>query len=127
MRPVRHLPVCSSRASGRVAAGGLAFALLLMVGGCASASHQVRNERAQERRAEYWRRPPAERRDRAREAASLERSASASGVMLEPNVPRLRCFDGTLSITCTPNGAQRDCCIGQGGVYRDAWGNVVAY
>jgi hypothetical protein len=43
----------------------------------------------------------------------------------EPNVPRLRCIDGTRAVNCTPGSAGADCCANQGGVYRDPWGNVI--
>jgi hypothetical protein len=43
----------------------------------------------------------------------------------EPNVPRLRCNDGSRAIACTPGSGQGDCCTNQGGVFHDPWGNVL--
>ncbi len=49
-------------------------------------------------------------------------AATASG---ESNVPHLRCNDGSLAGNCAPNALHGDCCVNQGGVYRDAFGNMV--
>ncbi|HEY6876716.1 MAG TPA: hypothetical protein VI299_01805 [Polyangiales bacterium] len=44
----------------------------------------------------------------------------------DPTTPRPRCNDGTHAVQCSPgNVSERDCCAAQGGVYRDAWGNLV--
>lgn len=43
----------------------------------------------------------------------------------EPYVAHLRCNDGSLAPDCAPAVLHGDCCVNQGGVYRDAWGNLV--
>jgi hypothetical protein len=42
----------------------------------------------------------------------------------EPWETRLRCIDGTLTVACDPR-TLANCCVNQGGVARDPWGNVI--
>jgi hypothetical protein len=39
--------------------------------------------------------------------------------------PRLLCNDGTLAPNCSRENTEADCCVNQGGVARDNWGNLV--
>jgi hypothetical protein len=93
----------------------LACALLVGTSACTAAYRISHRNRAREQpAAEAW-------------FARSDNKQIAAGVVREPYVPRIYCFDGTLSLTCTPDRTSTaDCCPNQGGVYRDRWGNVVA-
>lgn len=59
---------------------------------------------------------------------SLHAQHADSAPIAEANVPRVVCYDGNLAVGCSLEQANlARCCESQGGVYRDAWGNVVAH
>ncbi|HEY6881048.1 MAG TPA: hypothetical protein VI299_23645 [Polyangiales bacterium] len=52
--------------------------------------------------------------------------SGAAPVHSDRTTPRPRCNDGTHSAHYSPgNVGERDCCAGQGGLYRDPWGSIV--
>lgn len=60
-------------------------------------------------------------------AAQRMARAQPASASAESYVPRVQCYDGSLAISCSLEQVQAGhCCANQSGVYRDAWGNVVA-
>ena len=93
----------------------LACALLVWTPACTAAQRIAQRNRASEQATPRVR------------LARPDNQQIEIGVVREPYVSRIYCFDGSLSLTCTAERASAgDCCANQGGVYRDQWGNVVA-
>lgn len=62
-----------------------------------------------------------------RRSMNARHATSSDSGSAEANVPRVVCYDGNLAIGCSLEQANMaHCCANQGGVYHDAWGNVVA-
>ena len=60
------------------------------------------------------------------ESAPVGEGSAGSLAVSESHVPRVRCYDGSSSITsCSPQRPHEQCCVNEGGVYRDAWGAAV--
>ena len=74
------------------------------------------------RNIEHWRENDVQREG---PVASERRTDAPSAAPMEPHVPRVVCRDGKVAPDCPVGSPLERCCTNQGGVYRDAWGNVV--
>jgi len=103
--------------SGELTSRLITWLAVICATGCTAHARDAQRAAEVERQRAYW------------QANSVEMSAPNPPSEGErpgaPREPRLLCNDGTLS-TCTPLGVQQDCCISQGGVHRDSWGNTIA-
>lgn len=107
-------PILARVATGLVSA-------FLCLSACGRSSHELRRRREAEENAAYWQRHAVDRVSR-----GAERATAGEAPVREPHVPHVLCMDGTPSIrSCSPQSVTADCCVNQGGVYRDQWGNAV--
>lgn len=95
------------------------FCLSVGITGCASGHQELRRQRAED--IAHWQTYQIERVGPLTVHGGEDAPVSALSERMEP---RLVCRNGTLSNSCTRSSTSRDCCIDQGGVYRDAWGDV---